>query len=96
MPTPAALMMLGGDGLLPARTHKRIARYRETSESAPAKVETISPVTSRPQILTTTTAEGRMSGDISSVSLQEQAGTPLEEWAIPVTRPRFKAEIRDI
>ena len=76
------------------RTHKRIARYRETSEQAPAKAETIKPVKTRPQILTSATNESPVTDHIFSVDVQEQPGTPLEEWAIPVTRPRFKAEIR--
>jgi len=78
------------------RTHKRIARYRETSEQAPAKAETIKPVKTRAQTLTSATAESPMTDHISSIGVQEQAGTPIEEWAIPATRPRFKAEIRDI
>jgi putative transposase len=78
------------------RTHKRIARYRETSEQAPAKEETIKPVKIRLQVLTSATAERPMTDHISSMGVQEQAGTPIQEWAIPVTRPRFKAEIRDI
>jgi putative transposase len=78
------------------RTHKRIARYRETSEQAPLKAETIKAVKPRPQALTPATTESPMTDHVSSIGLQEQAGTPLDEWAIPVTRPRFKAEIRDI
>ena len=78
------------------RTHKRIARYRETSEQAPAKAETIKPVKTRPQTLTSATAESLLTDHIYSVGLQELASTPLEEWATPTTRPRFKAEIRDL
>ncbi len=79
-----------------ARTHKRIARYRETSEQAPAKTETIKPVRTRQQTLRSATVESPMTDHLSSIGIQEQPGTPIEEWAIPVTRPRFKAEIRDI
>jgi putative transposase len=78
------------------RTHKRIARYRETSEQGPAKVETIKPAKTRPRTLTSATTESPMTDHISSIGIQDQPGTPLQEWAIPVTRPRFKAEIRDI
>src|ERR1035437_5177095 len=39
------------------RTHKRIARYRETSEQAPAKMETIKPAKTRPRTLTRATTE---------------------------------------
>jgi putative transposase len=78
------------------RTHKRIARYRETSEQTPAKAETIKPVKTRPQTPTSTTTESPMTDHISSIGAQEQAGSQLHEWAIPVTRPRFRAEIRDI
>jgi putative transposase len=76
------------------RTHKRIARYRETPEQPPTKAETINPVKTRSQ--TSATVESSTADHISSMGAQEQPGTPLQEWAIPVTRPRFKAEIRDI
>jgi putative transposase len=78
------------------RTHKRIARYRETPGQKPAKAETIKPVKTSPRALTRAITESPMTDQISSVDVQEQRGTPLEEWAIPVTRPRFKAEIRDL
>jgi hypothetical protein len=60
------------------------------------KTETIKPVKTRPQILTSATAESSMTDHISSIGAPEQAGTPMQEWAIPVSRPRFKAEIKDI
>jgi putative transposase len=78
------------------RTHKRIARYRETSEQAPARTETIRPVKPRLQALTRATTESPMTEYISSIGVQDQPATPLEEWPIPIARPRFKAEIRDI
>jgi putative transposase len=78
------------------RTHKRIARYRETSEQAPVKAETMKPVRTRPRTLTSATSENRMTGHVSTIGVQEQTGTPIQEWAIPVTRPRFKAEILEI
>jgi putative transposase len=72
------------------RTHKRIARYRETSEQAPAKAETIKPA------MTSATAAFQLSGHASPDSVQDEAIAQLEEWAVPDARPRFKAEIRDI
>jgi hypothetical protein len=38
----------------------------------------------------------RMADHVSSVGAQAQTGTPVQEWAIPVTSPRFRAEIGDI
>ena len=78
------------------RTHKRIACYRETSEQAPAKAETIKPVKTHRQALTRATTESPMTDQISSIDVEDQAGTPLQESAIPAIRPRFKAEIKDI
>jgi putative transposase len=78
------------------RTHKRIARYRETSEQTPTKAETIKPVAIRAQALPSTTAATHISDNPSPVAIQNPASTPIQEWAIPVARPRFKAEIRDI
>jgi putative transposase len=78
------------------KTHKRIARYRETSEQASREDERICHDKFSPQTLTTINAGVRMRGKISSSGLQQQAGTSLEEWAMPITRPRFKAEIRGI
>jgi putative transposase len=77
-------------------THKRIARYRETPEQMPPKAEPTKPANTQSQILTAATAESRMTDHVSSMGLQERADTPLEKWAMPVIRPRFKAEIRDI
>jgi putative transposase len=76
------------------RTHKRIARYREAPEQTPPKANANEPAAIRTRALTSTTAATHISE--SPVAIQDQAGTPLQEWAIPVTRPRFKAEIRDI
>jgi putative transposase len=76
------------------RTHKRIVRYRETSEQAAAKAETIKPAAIRAQALPSTTAATHISESLAAIP--DQASTPLQEWALPVPRPRFKAEIRDI
>jgi putative transposase len=54
------------------RTHKRIARYRETSEQAPAKAETIKPVRTRPRALTDASTEGPMTDPISSIGVHDQ------------------------
>jgi putative transposase len=81
--------------LKPARTHKRIARYRETPEQAPAKAETIKSAAVRIQARTNRTAATQVSDDASPDAFQNEAGAQLEEW-VPVARPRFKAEIRDI
>lgn len=78
------------------RTHKRIARYRETPEQASPKAETIKPVRTRPQTLASVTGESPETDHICSISVQEQTGTAPQQWTIPVTRPRFKAEIKEI
>jgi putative transposase len=78
------------------RTHKRIARYRETPEQMPSKAETIKPAAIRTQALTSATAATQLSDNTSPDAFQDEANAQLEEWAIPVTRPRFKAEIREI
>ena len=79
------------------RTHKRIARYRETAEQMAQKAEMIKAGTLRAQTLTSGPDGSRMADHVSSVGAQAQTGTPVQEWAIPVTRPRVeRAEIRDI
>jgi len=78
------------------RTHKRIARYRETPEQTPPKVETIETAAIRTLAQTPAIARTRMAEQVPPVLLEDPAGTQLQEWAIPIARPRFKAEIRDI
>jgi putative transposase len=78
------------------RTHKRVARYREASEQMHPKDGTIDPVTLRTKVPTSATEGSHMADHVFSDGVQDQAGTQLREWAIPVTRPRFSAEIRDI
>jgi putative transposase len=78
------------------RTHKRIGRYRETPEQMRPKAETTEPAAIRTQALTNAAAAAQLSDNASPDAFQDEAGTQPEEWAIPVARPRFKAEIRDI
>jgi len=78
------------------KTRKRVARYRETSEQAQTNAEAIKPVISRSRTMTSSTFEGLTTHHTSSIGAREQAATPIQEWAMPVIRPRFKAEIRDV
>jgi putative transposase len=78
------------------RTHKRIARYRETAEQMAPKAEAIEAATLRTQAPTRAAAGSNVADHGPWVSVQDQAGTPLREWTVPITRPRFKAEIREI
>jgi putative transposase len=75
------------------RTHKRIARYRETSEQVPPKVPIVGP---RPQTLASATAGNQVADQASSLEVQDQVDAWLGVEAVPIARPRFKAEIRDI
>jgi putative transposase len=75
------------------RTHKRIARYRETSEQMSPKGPIVGP---RTQTLASATAGNRMVDQVSSLDVQDQADASLFEEAVTISRPRFKAEIRDI
>jgi putative transposase len=78
------------------RTHKRIARYREAPEQMPPKAKANEPAAIRTRALSSTTAATHISDNPSPVPIQNPASTPIQESAIPATRPRFKAEIRDI
>lgn len=75
------------------RTHKRIARYRETPEQMSPKGPIVG---SRTQALASATAGNRMVDQVSSLDVQDQADASLFEEAVTISRPRFKAEIRDI
>jgi putative transposase len=77
------------------RTHKRVARYRESPEQMPPKAKANESAAIRTRAVTSTTAT-HISDNPSAVAIQNEASTPIQEWAIPVTRLRFKAEIRDI
>jgi putative transposase len=75
------------------RTHKRIARYRETSEQIAPKGPIVEP---RTQVLAGATAGNRMVDQASFPDVQDQSDAQLGEESVPISRPRFKAEIRDI
>jgi putative transposase len=74
------------------RTHKRIARYRETPEKMPFERPTGE---FQAQALTDVTAGGRVVEPLTSVGAKDQASIQLCAQVPPVTRPRFKAEIRE-
>jgi hypothetical protein len=73
------------------RTHKRIARYRETAEQVVPKAEKVEAATLRTKAPTSAMAD-----HASPVGVQDQTGTSLRESAVLVTRPHFKAEIGEI
>ena len=73
------------------RTHKRIARYRETAEQEAPKAEKIEATTLR-----TMAPTSAMEDHTSPVGVQDQTGTSLRGSAALITRPRFNAEIREI
>jgi putative transposase len=75
------------------RTHKRIARYRETSEQIAPKGPIVEP---RTQALAGATAGNRMVDQASFPDVQDQSDAQLGDESVPISRPRFKAEIRDI
>jgi putative transposase len=75
------------------RTHKRIARYRETSEQMPPVAPIVGP---RTQAQASATAGNRMADQASSLDVPDHAYAWLSEEAVRISRPRFKAEIRDI
>ena len=79
-----------------ARTHKRIARYRETPEQTPPKTQTIEAAKHRTSTPTIAVAGSQMADRGSWDSVQDQAGIPPQESEVPIIRPRFKAEIREI
>jgi len=70
------------------RTHKRIARYRETSEQTPPK-------TLRMSAPISATTGSHMADHGSWDSVQDQAGISPQESTEVIIRPRFKAEIRE-
>jgi putative transposase len=72
------------------RTHKRIARYRETPEQMQPTSEF------QAQVLTNTSAGSRMVETLPPVGYGDQTPTQLHTQVPPVTRPRFKAEIKEI
>jgi putative transposase len=75
------------------RTHKRIARYRETSEQMPREQQAGEfPA----QALSDGTAGSRKVESPASVGAMDQAPIPLCAQAPPAARPQFKAEIREI
>ncbi len=69
------------------RTHKRIARYRETAEQVAPKAEMVEATTLRTKAPT-----GAMADHASPVDVQHQTGISLRESAALITRPRFKAK----
>jgi putative transposase len=75
------------------RTHKRIARYREASEqmsSAGPSGEL------QAQSLMKKTAGSRRVDPVASVVVNDHASMPRYEEPMPIVRPRFKAEIREV
>ncbi|RSL17970.1 putative transposase [Edaphobacter aggregans] len=79
-----------------ARTHKRIARYRETPEQKPPKTQMIEATKLRTPAPISATTGSQMVDRGFRDSVQDQAGIPQQESAVPIIRPRFKAEIREI
>jgi putative transposase len=75
------------------KTRKRIARYRETSEQTPPNGPMVG---SRTQAVASATAGNRMADQVSSHDVHYQAEAWLGGEAVSISRPRFKAEIRDI
>jgi putative transposase len=75
------------------RTHKRIARYRESAERG---VPTRPIAEPRSQPLICKIAASHVADPVSSFGVQDHIGTSLRADVIPVIRPRFKAEIKEI
>lgn len=76
-----------------ARAHKRIARYREVPEELSLKPSTneLEAQTSR-----ATNAGSRTAKPVAPIDAENQSPIPLRTQIPPFTRPRFKAEIREI
>jgi putative transposase len=75
------------------RTHKRIARYQEASEQ-------ITPTRSsgelQVQSMITSPRGSRRIDPVASVVANDHAAVRWQEESMPIVRPRFKAEIREV